>query len=70
MTMSALVSTEELKRISDLKRLQDLENWLKSQNIRYFHSKKGPWTTIGLIEAAQGLANGQNLQPSNDDELL
>lgn len=35
MTMSALVSTEDLKRISDLKRLQDLENWLKSQNIRF-----------------------------------
>lgn len=68
--MSAIVSTEDLQRLSDLKRKQDLENWLRSQNIRYFHSRKGPWTTTGLIEAAQGLVNGKNIQPSNDGELL
>jgi hypothetical protein len=67
--MSAVVKTETLKELADLKRTADLERWLESQNIRFFRSKKGPWTTIGLIEAAQGLIGAQNLNPS-DDEIL
>jgi len=68
--MNAVVSTDTLKDISGLKRAADISRWLGDQNIRYFTSKKGPWTTVNLIDAAKGLLNGQDLGTNNEDDLL
>lgn len=68
--MNNVVTTEDLQKVACLSRKSDIEKYLQAQNIRYFTSKNGPWTTIGLIEAAKGLVNGNDLGSSNDEELL
>jgi len=53
--MNEFLNTEELKEITGYKRSGDIEKCLESQNIRFFHGKNGPWTTLDLINAAKGL---------------
>jgi len=53
--MNDIINTDELKENTGYKRSGDVEKCLESQNIRFFHGKHGPWTTLCLINAAKGL---------------
>ncbi len=53
--MNEVLNTEELKEITGFKRSGDVEKCLESQDVRFFHGKNGPWTTLSLINAAKGL---------------
>ena len=68
--MNAVLTTENLKEIAGINQAQALRNWLEGQNIRFFESKNGPWTTLSLVDAAKGLVNGQDLGGKQSDELL
>lgn len=50
------------------KQANKLVEYLQLNNIRYFESKKGPWTTTGLIDASKGLLSGHDLGAANDNE--
>lgn len=57
MTPSSVLTCDQLLELTKYERPGDLRRALDAQHIRYFIGKGGePWTTIGLIEAAGGLA--------------
>lgn len=68
--MNAVLTTDNLKEIAGLHQATALRAWLNSQNIRFFESKNGPWTTLSLVDAAKGLVNGQDLGSKQTEDLL
>lgn len=67
---NSVLTTDNLKEIAGLQQAKALRDWLRSQNIRFFESKNGPWTTLNLVDAAQGLVNGQDLGNNQKEDLL
>ncbi len=55
-----ILSTAELLKATGYKRPADLASCLQRQGVRFFEGRDGPWTTIGLIEAAGGLRPAGN----------
>lgn len=56
MTESAQVlDAETLKQLTGYNRASDVERCLRSQGVRYFRGRNGPWTTLDLLNAAGGL---------------
>ncbi|MEQ4308558.1 hypothetical protein ABNM12_11410 [Pseudomonas syringae] len=55
--MSALsvIGFEELQRITGYTRRADVEKALRGEGIRIFLGRKGPWTTVDLVNQAGGL---------------
>ena len=62
-----ILTTEELQKLTGYDRPRDIERCLRDQGVRYFHGKKGPWTTVDLVNAAGGLV--QYRPPENVDIL-
>lgn len=57
MSAAGVMTCADLLAVTKYERVGDLRRALEAQHIRYFLGKGGePWTTIGLIEAAGGLA--------------
>jgi len=54
--INGLIDTEALKSVTGYKRNSDIEKCLEGQGIRYCYGKRGPWTTLDLINASKGLA--------------
>lgn len=54
-----LVSCEQLRIITGYKRSSDVERCLREQGVKVFWSRKGPWTTVDLINNAGGMAATQ-----------
>ncbi|WP_397457750.1 hypothetical protein AB3464_18140 [Pseudomonas asplenii] len=46
---------EELQRITGYTRRADVEKALRGEGIRIFYGRKGPWTTVDLVNQAGGL---------------
>lgn len=46
------VSTETLRAMTGYSRAADLERWCERHGVRYFHGRRGPWTTL---DACQGI---------------
>lgn len=55
MSAASVLEFEELKRITGYSRRADVERALRSQGIRIFIGRKGPWTTVDLVNQAGGL---------------
>ncbi|WP_122290641.1 DUF4224 domain-containing protein, partial [Pseudomonas syringae group genomosp. 3] len=53
---------EELQRITGYTRRADVERALRSEGIRIFFGRKGPWTTVDLVNQAGGL------KPANQEK--
>ncbi len=68
--MSNIIGAEQLHSITGINQDRALERYLEQSNIRYFPSKNGPWTTIGLIEAAGGLVPITAANSDSADEIL
>ena len=60
-----ILELEDLRRITEYKRAADVERCLKKQGIHVFWGRKGPWTTVALINAAGGL-NSARADPDAD----
>ena len=67
MNNNNIVDTKSLGEITGYKRPSKIEKCLKQQGIRYFHGKHGPWTTIDLMNAANGLTS---LPQTNTEDIL
>lgn len=67
--MSVIVSCEQLREITGYKGTIAIAKCLRKQNIPFFYSKNGPWTTIDLINKAGGLkpqkSDAETYNPDN-----
>ena len=61
----AILKTEDLQQATGYKQIADVEKCLTKQGIRFFNGKEGPWTTLGLVEAAGGLKPAQEHDSSS-----
>lgn len=52
MTHPAIINSEVLKELTGISQEAALRRALEKQGIKLFEGKKGPWTTVGLIELA------------------
>lgn len=55
MSAARVIEFEELQRITGYTRRADVEKALRGEGIRIFLGKKGPWTTVDLVNQAGGL---------------
>ncbi|WP_341522179.1 DUF4224 domain-containing protein [Pseudomonas sp. G.S.17] len=55
MSAARVLEFEDLQRVTGYSRRSDVERALRSQGIRMFIGRKGPWTTLDLINQAGGL---------------
>ena len=55
MSAVQILEFEDLQRVTGYSRRADVERTLRLQGIRIFTGRKGPWTTIDLINQAGGL---------------
>lgn len=60
MSAAKVLEFEELQRITGYTRRADVEKTLRAQGIRIFIGRKGPWTTIDLVNQAGGLREADN----------
>ncbi|ROZ80931.1 DUF4224 domain-containing protein [Pseudomonas neustonica] len=60
MSAAKVLEFEELQRITGYTRRADVEKTLRAQGIRIFAGRKGPWTTIDLVNQAGGLRVADN----------
>ena len=61
-----LIDTDTLKELTGYERSGDLERYLRDQGIRYFPGRRGPWTTVDLLNAAGGLVQ----YPGRQEDVL
>jgi Domain of unknown function (DUF4224) len=55
MSAARVLEFEDLQRLTGYSRRSDVERALRSQGIRIFIGRRGPWTTLDLINQAGGL---------------
>lgn len=55
MSAEKVLEFEDLQKITGYTRRSDVERTLRKQGIRIFVGRKGPWTTIDLVNQAGGL---------------
>ena len=55
MSAARVLEFGDLQRVTGYSRRSDVERALRSQGIRMFVGRKGPWTTLDLINQAGGL---------------
>lgn len=55
MAAASVLEFEDLQKITGYSRRSDVERALRRQGIRIFIGRKGPWTTIDLVNQAGGL---------------
>ncbi len=54
----SIVETDDLCEITGYTRPADAARCLRDQGIRVFDSRRGPWTTLEIINAAAGIRPG------------
>lgn len=66
-----LINLKALKEMTGHGTVTGVEQWLKANNVRYLHGKKGPFTTRDALHAAMGLSSN-NTQPiaQKPDEII
>jgi hypothetical protein len=68
----SIVETDDLCAITGYERPGDAAKCLRGQGIRVFDSRRGPWTTVELINAAGGLsgAGAANAAPYDPRDVF
>lgn len=69
MSNERIILPDDLSHITGYERPGDVERCLRTQGVRYFTGKDGPWTTIDLINAAGGLLSTE-LQKTGTNDIL
>lgn len=62
MSTEKVLEFEDLQRVTGYTRRSDVERALRGAGIKVFQGRKGPWTTIDLVNQAGGLAPGNQEQ--------
>lgn len=67
MSLQNVLDCDELKAITGYQRPADAARCLREQGVVVFNGRRGPWTTIDLINRAGGIedAPGKELSPSD-----
>lgn len=67
MSLQNVINSDELKAITGYQRPADAARCLREQGVVVFNGRRGPWTTIDLINKAGGIetAPGKELSPSD-----
>ena len=60
MSAAKVLEFDELQRITGYTRRADVEKSLRSQGIKIFTGRKGPWTTLDLVNQAGGIRSAGN----------
>lgn len=60
MSAAKVLEFDELQRITGYTRRADVEKSLRSQGIKIFTGRKGPWTTLDLVNQAGGIRPADN----------
>lgn len=68
MNAAGILNLDDLREITQYHRAADVERCLKSQGVKVFWGRKGPWTTLELVNAAGG-AGKQQTESANDIEF-
>lgn len=66
----SIVETEDLCAITGYERPADAARCLRSQGIQVFDGRRGPWTTVGLIEAAGGVKAANSADPLKPEDVF
>lgn len=69
MTGERILEFEDLQRITGYTRRSDIERSMRAQGIKLFLGRKGPWTTIDLINDAGGIKAASQPDGYNPDIL-
>lgn len=56
--VTGILDFDDLQAITGYVRPGDIERKLSEQGIKVFRGKKGPWTTLDLINQAGGMHSG------------
>lgn len=64
--MSAIVTLDELKAATGCKRLNDLENCLRQNGVRFLYGRNCIYTTTDALNAAMDLESGQFTEPKRE----
>lgn len=70
MKSKAVLSCEELKAITGYQRPADVARCLREQGVRVFNGRRGPWTTIDLINQAGGITPTRHSEMMDPSEIL
>ncbi|WP_447529845.1 hypothetical protein [Vreelandella sp. TE19] len=67
MSLQSVIDCEAIKAITGYQRPADAARCLREQGVMVFNGRRGPWTTIDLINKAGGIeaAPKQELSPSD-----
>ncbi|MDQ7735568.1 hypothetical protein QT231_22945 [Halomonas sp. SpR1] len=67
MSLQKVIDCDELKAITGYQRAADAARCLRDQGVVVFNGRRGPWTTIDLINKAGGIETvpGKELSPSD-----
>jgi hypothetical protein len=66
----SIVETADLCEITGYERPADAAKCLRSQGIRVFDGRRGPWTTVGLIESAGGIKASSSNDPLRPEDVF
>lgn len=62
-----ILTAKDLQQATGYERMGDVERCLRDNQIKYFHGRKGIWTTVAMVNAAGGILPNQ---PAENQELL
>ncbi|MDU9416204.1 hypothetical protein [Pseudomonas sp. zfem005] len=69
MSNAQILEFEDLQRITGYSRRSDVERTMRAQGIKLFLGRKGPWTTIDLVNSAGGIQQTQQPDSYSPDIL-
>lgn len=69
--MTAIHHATSLKAATGIKRNGELEQWLKTNGVKYFYGKQGPFTTQEALNEALGVrAPPLNEEKAEDFDII
>lgn len=62
-----ILTQDDLKAATGCSRLNDLEDNLRKNGVRFLYGKKGIYTTMAALNAAMGLESEQQINKPDDE---
>lgn len=70
MSVKKVLDTDDLKAITGYQRGADAARCLREQGVMVFNGRRGPWTTIDLINQAGGLVQGAHQEELEPRQII